>query len=493
MQRELRFTHEDMELFAAASGDRSPLHMDPAFARRTAFGECIVFGGLLTIAMLGLLPEDVLARIRSVRSTFPGPVLPGAVSLVRGRNRPDRPEDWELRLTGRGKLLARVTTSGSDAAPPTATAEGEPASVLAHGLPAEILGEYRTGPELPELARRFGVESLDSAVLDGIAWASHTVGMSIPGFDGLCAAVTIVAREAQPPPAAPPRQRLRLRDYDARSDRLLIDGALTDQAGSPRCLGVIECFPFAPTPLPGTAALTSSERLDEPARGTVVVVGGSRGLGAALALTLLARGYHVHVIYSSSTEAATELRRLAGPFAVRLFAHRADAADPASMASIARSVGESIDGLALCAAGPPLPMALTGESAVELADHVARDVRLAAVPLGEFLPRLRRQGGWILFASAPAVIEPPRDLPQFTAAKAAVEGLARWAASTTPDARIVVARSPKLRTDLVNTPSARLAATPPQTVAVALLDHLAEEQSSGLSIVEPGGIGAGVP
>jgi acyl dehydratase len=41
-------TGEDVEAFARFSGDRNPLHFDPAFAARTRLGRLVVQGGLTT-------------------------------------------------------------------------------------------------------------------------------------------------------------------------------------------------------------------------------------------------------------------------------------------------------------------------------------------------------------------------------------------------------------------------------------------------------------
>jgi acyl dehydratase len=42
------FSAEDVEMYAAITGDRNPLHFDPAFAARTKAGRLIVHGGLTT-------------------------------------------------------------------------------------------------------------------------------------------------------------------------------------------------------------------------------------------------------------------------------------------------------------------------------------------------------------------------------------------------------------------------------------------------------------
>lgn len=53
----------DIERFAAASGDTNPLHLDPAFAAKTRFGESVVHGSLvagLISAALARLPGLVI-------------------------------------------------------------------------------------------------------------------------------------------------------------------------------------------------------------------------------------------------------------------------------------------------------------------------------------------------------------------------------------------------------------------------------------------------
>ena len=59
------FTAEDVEGFARISGDRNPLHFDPAFAARTRPGRLIVHGGLTT-GLFNALVAQVLPGPGSV-------------------------------------------------------------------------------------------------------------------------------------------------------------------------------------------------------------------------------------------------------------------------------------------------------------------------------------------------------------------------------------------------------------------------------------------
>lgn len=57
--RELTVGEEQVEGFAALTGDRNPLHFDEAFAAATRYGRRIVQGGLTTGLLHALVAEDL--------------------------------------------------------------------------------------------------------------------------------------------------------------------------------------------------------------------------------------------------------------------------------------------------------------------------------------------------------------------------------------------------------------------------------------------------
>lgn len=74
-------TREDQALLYRLSGDRNPLHSDPAFARRAGFDRPILHGlctyGFTGRALLHTLAGGDAAGLRSMDARFASPVFPG--------------------------------------------------------------------------------------------------------------------------------------------------------------------------------------------------------------------------------------------------------------------------------------------------------------------------------------------------------------------------------------------------------------------------------
>lgn len=69
---------EDFDLFARVSGDDNPIHVDPGFSARTAFGRTVSHGMLLYAKLWGMIRRARPgARHVSQNMMFPNPCFAG--------------------------------------------------------------------------------------------------------------------------------------------------------------------------------------------------------------------------------------------------------------------------------------------------------------------------------------------------------------------------------------------------------------------------------
>ena len=83
-------TRADIEAFAVVTGDRNPLHLDGAFARRSRFGRPIAHGalvaGVISAALGMVLPGPgaiyLSQTLKFLRPVFPGDTVTATVEVT---------------------------------------------------------------------------------------------------------------------------------------------------------------------------------------------------------------------------------------------------------------------------------------------------------------------------------------------------------------------------------------------------------------------------
>ncbi len=315
-----RFGQADQERFAKISGDRNPLHLDPDFARRTAYGVPLVHGIHLVLWAIEAagLPEPGTWTGVSARFTSPlaageevallPPVAtePGTVRLnlvagqrkigrivLRSAPRPDPiPEDWH--------------------APPL-----DPQIVPRHLDLAGLDGDAgRFDPPAPDgVAAAFpaAVGQLGADLAVALAAASYAVGMACPGLHSLFMQVDVHRTR---PGLSPNRDAAyRVRSVDPRFGIAEMDFRTGTTAGSLRAAlrpgPIVQPSPAALLPLVDPSIFAGQRAL---------VIGGSRGLGEVVAkLVALGGGEPVITYKNGRAEAAAiqaELRSVGRPCSI---------------------------------------------------------------------------------------------------------------------------------------------------------------------------------
>jgi len=481
--RSIRLTDEHLSRFAESSGDRNPLHVDDRFARRTPFGRRIAHGALVATAALGSANEHALLHTRTLELQFKKPVLPGeeyTVDVVEASE-----ANVRIEVAGGGRVVLSVALTVDPAlgplpSPSSLERPAPPRVPREHTLEGLTGGEVTTTEPfaadfeaLSALAADLGAGHVPAAVLSWLAAASFTVGMLVPGRDALFARGRIT-RTAAP---ATGELTVSVTAADERTGFVSLDVLLSDGAAS----AGMALHTFLRPPVPGpdreriSCFLTPSAQLEGR---NVLVVGASRGLGAALAAALSMQEATVWAGFAASTEQAERLRGEFGNERIRLLRFDATNAEQTAAAfeAIHAEAGE-LDGVVLSAAPPVGDTILHPDATQATLDFVSTSIATALAPLAEALKMLSANA-WLVVMSSSALDDPPADWPHYVVAKAALEGAAAYCARQTP-ARVIVVRAPRMWTDSTNTPMGRSGAVEKEQVAAAIVRRILAGGATG--------------
>ena len=473
----LRVGWDDMVGFADATGDRNPLHLDPGFALRSAYGRPVAHGALASAAVLGLAARpDELPRVTDLAVDFDQPVLPGLTYRVRRTARGAEVRLGAMRvLTVRWTLGPRAPEPGPGPPGTAPRREGEPCLpdgggpreldlAALTGLGGESYGYRVDTAALGALLARVSDATVPAALAGPLAWAGFHTGMRTPGRDALLVGIRLrIAASGEPPGdvwacrTEPPRARtrsgmvtVRARLEGTASAELTVTSLLRRTVEAPTAAGTDRTLP----------------RSDALAGRTFAVVGGGRGLGAALGYALAGQGARVLAVSSTPSD---DLAREAAAGRLPIEPLVCDARDPEALA--AALSGTALDGLVHVAAPPVLGQPVAPETVPASVEHVADATRLVLAPLAAAQEVLDDRAS-VVFVSSAAVDDPPATWPHYVAGKAAVEGLAGHLARHRPELRVVVARPPRMWTEMTNGPAGAAGTVPVGVVAGALVRHL---------------------
>jgi 3-oxoacyl-[acyl-carrier protein] reductase len=168
------------------------------------------------------------------------------------------------------------------------------------------------------------------------------------------------------------------------------------------------------------------------ATGAALVVGGSGGLGAAIAQMLAARGANVALTFRGNEEAGRSVAAAAAEHGVRTSAHALDVTSADACAAVLAEVTEAYDGLhtLIYASGPHVPMVhLAKVSPADFAEQLNQDAAGFFNLAQPALPLLRQTKGSIVAVTTAATARFPVRDGLSSAPKGAVEQLVRGLAA----------------------------------------------------------------
>lgn len=317
------FTLDDQRAFAALSGDWNPMHVDPVAVRRTLFDAPVVHGVHLVVWALDVVLEQPVV-VRRLRAAWKKPALIGrelvlerrsATALVATTAAGERVLDLTLEVEPGAPPAHAVPSHAWPTAEPPRERTREEAAVARGALPLAIDVERARG--LAPVA----LHCLGPAVLAEMLALTRLVGMDTPGAHSLFAGLDVAAA---PGPAV-----LEFEVARANLKYAVLDLAVR----GPTLAGTLATL-YRPPPQrgPSHADVVAAVAPGEFAGRRALVVGGSRGLGEALARALAVGGAEVWLTYHRG---AAEAQRIVDEL---------------------RAAGAAIDAVPLDVLAPPLAL-----------------------------------------------------------------------------------------------------------------------------------------
>lgn len=424
-------TPQLQEAFAALSGDRNPMHMDPLAARRTQAGLPVVHGihtllwALESLAAKGLL-DTTLTRIkvRFLKWVY----LNDAATLTA------TPTSLQVEVHGLPVLSADLLHATP--APPTCTPTPSPASPLPAALDLAFADmDNRTGHAytatdtthlFPHLTRLFGTTIAE------LAACSYVIGMEAPGLHSMFSKLDLTLTPALDPAHTALAYAVTYHDERFRKARITVAGRGIH--------GTLEAF--VRTPPVAQATLNALAPHVAPGEFTgmrALVIGGSRGLGELTAKLIALGGGHPTLTYAIGRQDAEAVAAQIGPQASILpYDVRQPPTPQLPLAARYTHLFYFATNAIFRPKGPLV-------SAPFLADFIAfyiqgfHDLVVALTASGHPLAAY--------YPSSIAVAERPAGMTEYAMIKAAGEEMVRDMNDHLPNLRILMTRLPRLPTD----------------------------------------------
>lgn len=489
---QIRITERDVETFSRASKDKNPLHMSDQYARRSPFGERVVHGVLGVLICLSKSRPVTDMVIDQIHADFHEPLYINREYTVDCSEMVDSTVHAKI-FEGR-RVLLEVRFTYRDGQPSCdwkKTHEVRHVAEAKHWTDADIQigttirGEYEPGWEdLGFLIETYGLSTRGAGPMEIaiLLFSSYAIGMELPGRRALFSKLSVEMLTASGKMATAGSYLSRVDSFNASFGalRLQAEFAQSNDTVARLALRAFVRSELAPV---RTDLITANLAPAESLKGRVALVtGGSRGLGASLVLALAHLGAEVYINYHRSHDAAQEVRQAAEKMDGNVYLLAGDSSDPSwceeACERIKREHGR-LD-ILLCNAWPSLQSVwIEPAQSKRVAEYVQQGMALTNVPFGAFAELLSSSKGSVVAISTVAVQEPVADWPHYVSAKAAVEGFLKVAALQYPDIRVVIARPPRLRTDLTNTPLSSRTALLPELAAAHIIRCVLQESGRG--------------
>ncbi len=463
----LSFSSVELEAFKYLSHDENPLHVDPEYARKTVFGQQVVYGILAVLKSLHVWSDGQSIRLERIQVQFKRPLFLNRNYTLEIES---HSECVTIRIMSASRLQAKIKVEGMLLSQLHDCPIGDEAFLQAREdqkvLPGEQIvqdreyapGSYQFLKNLQTLGFSSGFMEWSQFVF--FLWTSFTVGMENPGAQALYSELRASFSKQDQDPTKRHFESMKVWSLSSVKNDVYRVWTLAGKASGVSNFEIHAFERPVPTSLDfdllGTLSPLSLFKGMQ-----TVIAGGGRGFGAALGSILERNGSAVMSLQRSRSALASQIQQVLGDAAERADSQRAASQFP----------DKSLDILILNAS-PTIEAAKFSEMSPEnWMEFVSKSLACYLSPFRAFSNKLK-DGAVVVCISSAYAEEAPTEFSHYVAAKMALESSWKVFAKEFPKWQFVTYRPPKMKTDQTNTIRPDQSLASPEVVAQDLLQWI---------------------
>ncbi len=464
----ISFEETDLDRFSKESGDRNPLHMDESYARVTIYGERVVFGMLGVIALLK--EYDISTGQLDIK--FNSPIF---LNRKYYHFMEEKKKGVYLYLTENHNKLIEVRVGeikrNEDKSQGDTVKSKLPMLRTALFISEEeieepyvIEGEYK--PDTNDLKDLSQEEFLNQI----LKLCSYAVGMVSPGE---CALFVRASLDVKNVSTGADILSYRIIKVNYNPAMKILENRLEIFCDT-KMVAICEIQAYVREIF--KLEVAESKIINETNRDKVVlIVGGTKGLGAEIAKEYVFTGATVIITYYHSEEIALELLHYLLTASDKVELVRRNMSDYNACNKLKKYLEEKysvIDRLYLCAALPSRNMEFYPEAYPIFENYMNSGMQIFYYPFFIFQQIVASQGKIIVLSSVATVQKKEAvSMLDYICVKTVVENIVECSYYKNRDKKqYFVARPPKMLTEMNNTPIGKIGAVSPKIIARQMVD-----------------------
>lgn len=489
------FLDDELNFFEKISWDKNPLHRNETYARRTQFGQKVVYGIYATLFGIGYWLNGRNVRFTKIKGDFKKPLFLNEeydLSLKESNNK------VEISFSKSGQVRLKIKITDFEFVESHSNTLKQEIDFIPKKEPTTELNFDRENRlRLENLKYRDGWSSdlippsdfilnrsqIPDYQIKTLLWSTYFVGMEIPGRQALYSSFDFQFN-------ATSNQG---HDFNIDAVEAILDPRF-NQIGisgySKSCSTTFEINTFK---RPDTIEY-SMEFIQKaiPSGGelkgkTVFITGASRGFGSVLAMAFALKGADIIINYNRSALEAEHVSQSIKKLGNKVLLIQGDIASESDwlrMASVLKENISTID-ILIHNASPLISLSpYASQDSQEFMNFVVQSLKMVHEPNRHLLP-LIKTGGSVIQISSIYAIEPVPGFTHYITAKSAAEGYIRALATEYKGINFLISRPPKMLTDQTNTVLIQEEMASPVSIAKIILDSMGSGIKSGnVKIIE---------